>query len=379
MSIIELFSNDYTLRLVALGAGLLGAVSGIVGSFAVLRRQGLIGDAISHAALPGITLVFIAIQVKSTEFFMAGAVVSGLIAALVILMIDRYTRIKFDSAMALVLSVFFGLGLVLLTYIQKIPNANQAGIEKFIFGQASTLLRRDIDIILVSGGVVLALILIFWKEFKLLAFDPDFGESLGFSSRRLSLLLSAMLVISVIIGLQTVGVILMSSMLIAPGVAARQWTDKLSVMAVLAGIFGAFSGVVGTVISSSLQKMPTGPTIVMVVSLIVVVSILFAPRRGLIGRQVRMLRHQRDIDVDRVLFNLYDLAMNHADHFHGHPIAAIKPIKTRGGKKTERVNKALEALRSKGYVEKSSADTWAMTPVGIAYVSEHPMRKEVSS
>ena len=276
--------GDYTFQTVALGSALLGLISGVLGSFAVLRKQSLLGDGISHSALPGVVMAFMLLGSKNTEVLLIGALVSGLLATLFILGIVRHTRIKFDSALALVMSVFFGLGLVLLTYVQKIPNSNQAGLKRFIFGQASTLLQRDIVLTAVCGGVLLTVVALFWKEFKLFTFDSDYAQSLGFSSKKLNLLLSAMIVLAIIIGLQTVGVILMSAMLITPAVAARQWTNRLWVMVLLSSVFGGVSGVAGTAASSLVAKLPTGPAIVVCVSAIVMISVLFAPGRGVLHK-----------------------------------------------------------------------------------------------
>lgn len=282
-NVIALFS-DYTFQTVSLGSALLGLISGVLGSFAVLRKQSLLGDGVSHSALPGVVMAFILLGNKNTEFLLLGALVSGLLATLSITAIVRHTRVKFDSALALVMSVFFGLGLVLLTYVQKIPNSNQAGLKRFIFGQASTLLQRDIIVMVICGFVLLALVLVFWKEFKLFTFDSDFAQSLGFSAKNLNLLLSFMIVLAIIIGLQTVGVILMSAMLITPAVAARQWTNKLWSMVTLSALFGSISGIAGTTASSLVAKLPTGPAIVICASVIVIVSVLFAPGRGVLHR-----------------------------------------------------------------------------------------------
>lgn len=289
-ALISLFS-DYTFQTVALGSALLGLISGVLGSFAVLRKQSLLGDGISHSALPGVVMAFILLGSKNTEILLFGALLSGLMATLLIVSIVKHTRIKFDSALALVMSVFFGLGLVLLTYVQKIPNSNQAGLNRFIFGQASTMLRRDIVLMTICGAVLLILVILFWKEFKLFTFDSDFAWSLGFSPKRLNLLLSFMIVLAIIIGLQTVGVILMSAMLISPAVAARQWTNKLWVMVLLSAGFGAASGVAGTAASSMIPKLPTGPSIVVFISGIVVISILCAPGRGILHR---LHRHKKN-------------------------------------------------------------------------------------
>ncbi|MFT3984661.1 MAG: iron chelate uptake ABC transporter family permease subunit [Lachnospiraceae bacterium] len=292
MNVIFALFSDYTFQTVALGSALLGLISGVLGSFAVLRKQSLLGDGVSHSALPGVVMAFILLESKNTEILLLGALLSGLAATLFIVSIVRHTRIKFDSALALVMSVFFGLGLVLLTYVQKIPNSNQAGLKRFIFGQASTLLQRDIFLMVVCGVILLILVLLFWKEFKLFTFDADFAQSLGFSPQKLNLLLSFMIVVAIIIGLQTVGVILMSAMLITPAVAARQWTNRLWVMAVLSALFGGVSGVAGTAASSLVPKLPTGPAIVVCVSIIVVISILFAPGRGVLHRIYRRRRNR---------------------------------------------------------------------------------------
>lgn len=288
--------SDYTFRTVALGACLLGVISGVLGCFAVLRKQSLLGDGISHSALPGIVMAFLLIGTKKTEELLLGALLSGLLAMLSIVTIVRHTRIKFDSAMALIMSVFFGLGLVLLTYVQKIQNSNQAGLNRFIFGQASTLLRRDIYIMLICGSILLLLVFLFWKEFKVFTFDSDFAQSLGFSPQKLNLLLSFMIVLAIIIGLQTVGVILMSAMLITPAVSARQWTDRLWVMVALSAVFGGLAGVVGTMASSLIPKLPTGPAIVVCISVIVLFSILFAPR-GIIYRSIQ--RRKNRVEQER--------------------------------------------------------------------------------
>ncbi|KPU43870.1 manganese transport system membrane protein MntB [Oxobacter pfennigii] len=292
MGTLTFLLRDYTFQTVALGSALLGIISGVLGSFAVLRKQSLLGDGVSHSALPGVVLAFILLGSKDTETLLLGALVSGLMATLFIVSIVRHTRIKFDSALALVMSVFFGLGLVLLTYVQKNPNSNQAGLKRFIFGQASTLMQRDILLMAVCGAVLLMLVFLFWKEFKLFTFDSDFAQSLGFSPGKLNLLLSFMIVLAIIIGLQTVGVILMSAMLIAPAVAARQWTNKLWVMVFLSAIFGAVSGIAGTAASSLMAKLPTGPAIVVCVSLIVIASVLLAPGRGILYRLYRRRKNR---------------------------------------------------------------------------------------
>ena len=281
------FMIDHTFRTVALGCSLLGMVSGILGCFAVLRKQSLLGDAVSHASLPGVCLAFLFTNVKETEVLLFGALVTGVICIGLIQLIQSYTKIKFDSALALILSVFFGLGLVLLSYMNKLPGSNKSGLNKFIFGQASTFIERDVNVIFITGIILLVIIVLFWKEFKLVSFDSDFAKTLGFPSKKIEILISVLIVATVIIGIQAAGVILISAMLISPAVAARQWTDKLSVMVILSAIFGGISGFFGTLISISQENLPTGPIIVVIISLIVLFSILFSNKRGIIFKIIR--------------------------------------------------------------------------------------------
>jgi len=277
--------------IVAIGAALLGAVSGSLGTYAVLRRQSLLGDAISHAALPGIAIAFLLTGSKTPLILVLGAAISGWLGTLLILSIVRLTRIKYDSALGIILSTFFGFGLVLHTLIQRTGNANQAGLDTFLFGQAATILKSDVLTIGILGGIAIVIMLVFWKELKVLVFDEGFAASLGFPIRALDILLTSLLVIAIVLGLQAVGAVLMSAMLVAPAVAARQWTNKLSVMMSFAAGFGALAGVGGTIISSSASRIPTGPTIVLCATVVVGFSIILAPNRGLLWD---WFRHQRN-------------------------------------------------------------------------------------
>ena len=364
MDISQLLSDlffDYTLRTVALGAAILGIVSGMLGSFAVLRKQSLLGDAISHAALPGIVLSFLITRSREPAILMLGALIAGWMATLFMLNIIRTTRIKDDSALGLVLSVFFGFGLMLLTFTQKLPDATQAGLDKFLFGQAATLLQRDVITMGVVGLLALGLLATFWKEFKLITFDPEFAASLGFPVRVLDVLLTTLLVLAIVIGLQTVGVVLMSAMIVAPAAAARQWTDKLNLMVILGGLFGALAGVSGTLISSSAEKLPTGPVIVLCISVIVVFSMLFATNRGLIWNWIRSQQSRRKLRARAVLADLNTLALQHPDQQHGHSTAVLRAMSTN----PEGVSHALRQLQERGHAREVSHDVWALTEDGL--------------
>lgn len=284
--------SDYTLQIVAAGTMLLGLASGVTGTFAVLRKESLIGDGLSHASFPGVVAAFMLWAVKDLEVLLAGAAVAALLCMALIALTVRYTKVKFDAALATFLATFFGAGMMLMTYVQHTDNPNQAGLSKFIFGQAATMLARDVEITAAVAAMILLLAAVFWKELKLVAFDVDFARSLQLPVKLTQLVYGLMLVASIIIGLQSVGAILMSSLLIAPAVAARQWTDNLGTMAVLAGLIGAGSCGVGTYASAVVNGLPTGPAIVVAASIVVVVSLLAAPGRGILARR-RVRREAR--------------------------------------------------------------------------------------
>jgi manganese/zinc/iron transport system permease protein len=214
----------------------------------------------------------------------------------------------------------------------------------------------------VLGGIALLVMLLFWKEFRLLAFDPDFGHSLGVPIRLLDVLLTTLLVIAIVIGLQTVGVVLMSAVIVAPAAAARQWTDRLGTMVVLAAGFGAVSGVGGALVSGTTANLPTGPTIVLCMGVIVVGSLLIAPNRGLLWRWWRRRRTSRRVRREQVLHALYTLARKHEGPGRPHepaPLDAMVPGSTR----TEYV---LWLLAEEGLVARTDDGQWHLTETGMS-------------
>lgn len=276
-----------------IGVLLLGLISGIIGSFAVLNKQGLLGEGVSHSTLPGIALMFIIIGTKNTPMLLLGAAIAALLAMLTIINVSKYTRIKFDTSLAIVLSVFYGLGIVLKSYIQSTGNASQAGLDAYILGQVNFILIEDL--ILMGGCAVLVIIitLVYWKQLTLFIFDADYARCLGYSSKAFNIILSLLIALAAVIGLKTVGVILMCAMLISPAVAARQWTNKFSTMIVLSSFFGMLAGFIGTYIGCRYEKMPTGPLIVVAISFIVLISLLFAPQRGIIFKMIQRQRNKK--------------------------------------------------------------------------------------
>jgi manganese/zinc/iron transport system permease protein len=366
---------DYTLRTVALGSAVLGIVSGALGVFAVLRRQSLVGDAMSHAALPGIVLAFMLTDSKAPLVLLIGATIAGWLGALAVLSIVRASHLSYDTALAIVLSVFFGFGLVLLTAVQRRPDASQAGLDKFLFGQAATLIVKDVQTMSGVALVAFFALMLIWKEIKLLSFDPDFAASIGLPVRALDVALTTLVVIAIVVGLQTVGVVLMSAMIVAPAAAARQWTNRLGLMVALSAAFGAVAGVTGTVASGRIEHLPTGPAIVVAMSLIVVISILFAPSRGLLWHQIEVARHARKFRADLLLADLAVLAAQHPDGDHGHSVAVLQAMNP--GR--HQLKATMKQLAEDRLIHAVGPDTWALTEAGRRSVSGQSGRWRVDS
>jgi len=281
--------NTSALWTVALGTAALGLVAGSVGSFAVLRRQSLQGDMVSHAALPGLAAAFL-LGAREPVYLILGGAVAGWLAMLCVGFVQRRSRVPFDAALGGALAVFFGLGLVLLTYIQRhVPGASLHPLDRYLFGQAALLREEDLRVIGWLGAIALLLLAAFWNPFKLLSFDPDYAASLGYRVRLLDLLLTTLTVTAVVIGLKAVGVVLMTALLIAPAAAARQWSNRLGGVVLLAGLFGALAGLGGTIGGHLAGRgVPTGPTIVLAATGLVLFSLVFGSARGLLWTRLRM-------------------------------------------------------------------------------------------
>jgi manganese/zinc/iron transport system permease protein len=295
--LIELL-QDPNVQWILMASVLLGISSGVLGSFSYLRKQSLMGDALAHAALPGVCIAFMLTGSKSILFFLIGAAVAGLIATFGIGYITRHSRIKQDAALGIVLSVFFGLGIVLLTQIQHSDSGNQSGLDKFLFGQAAGMVRSDVITMAIVSCLLVGVCALMYKEFKLLSFDPGFARGLGLPVAFLDQLMMFLIVVAVVVGIQAVGVVLMAAMLITPAVSARYWTERLGVMVVLSGLFGGLSGMIGTLISTVDDHLPTGPLSVLAATSLFVVSVLFAPKRGVVSKLLLRASVKRQAKAD---------------------------------------------------------------------------------
>lgn len=349
---------DYTLSIVASGGAFLGLLTGVLGCFAVLRQESLIGDTLSHAALPGVGFAFLFFG-RELGFLLLGAGIAGWLGVQFIAAVTQTTRIKQDTAMAIALVSFFALGIALLSYIQGRGDASQAGLDSFIFGQAAAIRLSDIQLISGLGSASFLILFAFWKEFKLITFNREFAIANGFNVRFLDALLSLLIVLAIVSGLQVAGVILMVGILIAPAVAARQWTHKLEQMLVLAGVFGAFSGAVGAIISGVDVGLPTGPLIIVVASLLVLISLFFAPQRGLLWTWLRQETDKRRFATSYILRDLYSHALQHDNP--SEPMLEQTLIKVRGAM----AKIGLHELSKVAWIERNNG-AWYLSEKGIA-------------
>lgn len=295
-----LLQAGYNASLVAIGAGLLGFAAGSTGTFLFLRKRALVSDAVAHATLPGTALGFLVMVAfggdgRSLPGLLAGAALTAVIGLFVMEWITRRTRLAEDAAIGAVLSVFFGIGVVLLTVVQTVNAGRQAGLESFLLGSTAGLLYQDAVIIAVGGSLAVAALWALRRPMTLVAFDADYAASIGVNVRRVDLIMMGLVTAITVIGLKMVGLVLIVALLIIPSVTARFWTHRSAHLVWIAGALGGVAGYVGAAISASAPALPTGPIIVLVASSLFVASLLFAPLRGVLAAVVRHRRFQASV------------------------------------------------------------------------------------
>lgn len=274
---------------------ILGAAAGMVGCLAYWKKQSLMSDALAHAALPGVIISFLLIGEKNIILLILGATVSALIGAIFIQWVQSATRISEDTAMGMVLSIFFGFGIMLLTIVNRTAGGNQSGLDSFIFGQAASMVRSDVLTMLILAIAVIIVVFIGFKEWKIFLFDPSFAKGIGLSLKGMNIIYTLVLVTTIVIGIQAVGVILIAALLIIPSVSARYWTNSFLNMIILSAIFGGLSGVIGTFISAIGTGWPTGPFIVVIAASFFIISLVFGKEKGLVINHLERRSHRKQL------------------------------------------------------------------------------------
>lgn len=299
----------YNATLVTIGSMMLGVAAGATGTFLFLGKRALVSDAISHATLPGIGLAFVVMVMlggdgRALPGLLIGSALSAALGLICVSALTNRTRLTEDAAIGAVLSVFFGVGIVLLTVIQSMTSGRQAGLESFLLGSTAGMLWDDALVIAVGGALVLGLTLLLRRPMTMVAFDPDFAAGSGMNVRRVELAMMGLAMAITVVGLKIVGLILIVALLIIPAVAARFWTERVGIVVVIAGAFGGASGYLGAALSATAPALPTGPIIVLIAFGLFMLSLLLAPGRGLLAAFLRHRRFQARVHVRQGLLAL---------------------------------------------------------------------------
>ena len=368
-----LLLQNYNTRLVVICTFLLGSACGLMGSFLLLRKRSLMGDTLSHATLPGVCIAFfVGILLggdgKSLTLLLAGATVTGVLGCMIVLFIRNHSKIKDDTAMGIVLSVFFGAGVVLLTMITKMPQGSAAGLESFIYGKTAAMVYSDFKLLTIVTVCVLGVTVLLFKELRLLCFDESYAAAQGWPTKWLDLILLALLTAVTVVGLQSVGLILIIAFLIIPASAARFWTEHLNQMLLIAALIGGASGWAGASVSALVPNMPAGALIVLVAAGFFTISLLFGAKRGVLISWLRQLNLKRNIGRQHLLRALYEIL--EADHREGDEILIRQvPFRQIRGRRTwsdQQLRRHLRQAYNDGLIDAvTREDMISLTEAGL--------------
>jgi manganese/zinc/iron transport system permease protein len=377
-----LMLRDYNTRIVVIGAALLGLGGGVIGTFMLLRKRALMSDVISHATLPGIGFAFLIMTAaggtgKSLVGLLIGALISGTIGMGAVLLIRAQTRLKEDAVLGVVLSVFFGLGVVIMRIIQNTDTGHAAGLESFIYGKTASMLASDVYWIAIAATIITAICALLYKEFELLCFDQDFAGSLGWRVHLMDAMMMGLVVAMTVIGLQAVGLILIIALLIIPPAAARFWTHHLLQMLVISAFIGAASCLLGSLASAlpprlngESMRLPAGATIVVFAAAIFLVSMIFGTEHGMLRRWIERFSLSRKISQQHLLRMLYEA-------HHGETaqrVTDLPPLSVclshdflleNSTWSSGHLHRILAALRRKGEITETGGNMFCLTESGI--------------
>lgn len=368
-----LLLRDYNTRLVVICTILLGAACGLMGGFLLLSKRSLMGDTLSHATLPGVGIAFmisvaLGMTGKSLPILLLGAALSGIIGCLAVLFIRNHSRIKDDAAMGIVLSVFFGAGVAVLSIVQSIPEGSAAGLESFIYGKTASMVMDDFQVLVAVTATVLLLSIFLFKEFRLLCFDESFAAAQGWPVRWLDVLLLGLVTMVTVAGLQAVGLILIIAFLITPAAAARFWSERLDNMLILSAAIGALSGWLGASISAFFPRMPAGAVIVLVVAVCFLFSMLFGSARGVLVRFIRHERLKRKVGRQHLLRALYEIIEAGGDNLRAmspRPVA-FRQVRGRRTWSDARLKHYIRQAYQDGLIHEPEGETIQLTDAGFA-------------
>lgn len=358
--------RDPSVRYALIGSILLGISCGVLGSFIVVRKMALFGDALSHAVLPGVALGFLWDMTKNPVTIFIGATIAGLIGAAMVHWIKETTRLKEDTALGLVLASFYAVGVALTTMINQLPTGNQTGIDKFMFGQAAAIGADDVKLMVTITALVLLCMALLYKEFLLTSFDAQFARAIGLPAQAIHYLLMLLLAFSVVISLQAVGVVLVSAMLITPAATAYLLTDRMHRMIFLAALFGVLAGGAGAFVSFLDDNLATGPIMVLAASSLFVLVFCFGPRHGVVMRWWRQRSNVARISRENTLKAIYHVLESR--DFEGEGVS-LRELAERRKETLEESRQLAEALRG-NRMATVAGDDILLTPSGWSRACE---------
>lgn len=377
------YFTDPILRAPTIGSILMCLAAGLVGVIVFLRKQSLVGEALSHASYPGVIAGvmiagFFGVEAQDSGILsfmiILGAFCTALLGIAVIQYMVKRLKVRADSALCFVLSLFFGAGIALASEVQFSHSALYQQIQVYLYGQTATMTDSHVMIYGLLALIIAAVIALLYKEIELILFDEEYAASLGFNTRPIELLLFTLTVSAIVVGIRSVGVVLMSAMLIAPAAAARQYTNKLYKMLVLAALFGMASGYLGNYLSgeltsyfSSLQtggrlSIPTGPMIVVVAASICLLSLLFAPERGVVIRLFRIAKFRYTCTCENVLKALWRRGA-------GRDVTFLEIVSYQSVSRGY-LHAVLNQLAAQGWIEKRGAGAYRLTRDGTLWAAK---------
>ena len=382
-------SIAYNTRIVLLGTMLLGMCGGIVGAFMLLRKKALVSDVASHAALPGVCIAYLAVEAvtpgggKSLPWLLTGASVTAGLGVVTATLIQKTRLIKEDAALGIVLSLYFGAGIVLLTIIQGLQSGSSAGLDQFIFGKTASMTLMDVYLIATASGIVLLICFALFKEFSLICFDEEYASVLGWPAKRLDLLLTVLVVGVTVIGMQSVGLLLVVALLVIPPSSARFWSDRLGPTVIIASVIGGLSALVGVLMSASFENLAAGPIIVLTGTLIFVISLLFGTRRGTVWNAWRRriaIRRKGQLDLLRACYEQLEQQITASGTMNvptdrstidltPYPISRESLVDARSWS-ARRVNALLRSSVNEGWLRHDSEGQFRLTQEGTRRAAE---------
>jgi manganese/zinc/iron transport system permease protein len=382
--------RDHNTRVVLLATVLLGLGAGVLGVYLLLRKRVLIGDAISHATLPGVAIAYLLTASdaggKSLVALLIGAAISGGLGGIAVVVLRQVARIREDASLGTVLSVFFGLGVALVSIVQQLPIGSAAGLESYIYGKAALMTPADAWLCGSVTGMIILTCFLFGKELKLLCFDSELAKSQGSPVLFLEGLLIALVVAITIVGLQGVGLIMIIALLVVPAASARFWTHSLTLTLIISGCIGASSCAVGTLLSATYAKVPSGATIVLCSCAVFAISFAFGASHGVVWRSLRQWQLRRKQETQHLLRAAFEILEEKQQLpeprgiLRSSPPIDIQEIGRLRGWSQRRTRQLAEQLAGAGLVMVDSRHSLQLTPRGflraIALVRDHRLLEQ---